>query len=556
MDKDTSTLPPAQAAPQKKTSVIKNAGVISACILLSRILGFIRDVLISGFFGKALDAFVFAFQIPNLFRKLFGEGALSAAFIPTLSHYLNEKPYAETIRFINIMITLLFGFLSLIAGLVILTTFALPALFPSFMAAQGFSELFLKLLRIMIPYLPLVCVVALLQAVLNSLKHFMMPALASVVLNICWIGGFLVADKIGTSDENKVAIMAWSILVGGVMEIAIQIPILLKKKITFKPIIDFKHPGLKEVLTLMLPTVFGLAVFQVNLFMDSIIAKAFIKDAGALSALYLGNRLMQFPFALIGISLATALFPYLAELAAKKDYSGMMSELSKALRIVLFVGIPASLGLMILAELIVHWSFFTLPTALFPKRVVDINAIARTTNVLIFYSLGIWSYGAVQIINRAFYSLKDMKTPVKIGIYTVIANVVLNIALVFPFKESGIALATTISSIMNLAILLYVLNRKANRLTSAAAPPMSLLGSLAKQSILPLICSLLMCAICLAGLRYIPKYDSLIGDTIKTLSLVTVGALSYLGFSYLIQHKSIKEIIFGRHSGKTSTNPK
>jgi len=530
-----------------KKSILSTAGVISACILLSRILGFLRDVLCTGFFGPVWDAFIFAFTIPNLFRRLFGEGALSAAFIPTLSAYLNQKPFSEALRFINIIITLLFGFLALLAGAVILFTFILPLVAPDFVnSSRLFSPLFLKLLRIMIPYLPLICLVALLQAILNSLKHFLMPALASVVLNICWIGGFIAAGFINGSDEQKVMVIAWSVLIGGILEVLIQIPPLWKRKITYRPEVQFNHPGLKEVLRLMGPVIIGLAVFQVNLVIDYFIAQIFIPESGAISALYYGNRLMQFPFALIGISLATAVFPFLADYVARNDIAGMFSELNKALRIALFVGVPASIGLMVLAEPVIHWSFYSMPASLFHIKAFSLDAVSRTTFVLIFYSIGIWSYGAVQITNRAFYSLKDMVTPVKVGIYTVMANFILNIILVFPLKESGIALATTVSSILNLVILLYVLGKKSREVIPDVQP--SILSGFIKGLILPLFCSLLMGAICYLGFRYLPQAPNLLWETVRVLGLVVLGIGSYLGFSKIFQPELLNEVIHPKKS--------
>ncbi|MDI6788843.1 MAG: murein biosynthesis integral membrane protein MurJ, partial [Planctomycetota bacterium] len=510
-------------------SVISSASVISACIFLSRVLGFLRDVLCSGFFGPVWDAFIFAFTIPNLFRRLFGEGALSSAFIPTLSNYLNNKERSETLRFINIIITLLFGFLCLIAGGVIIFTFIIPIIFPTSTASEKIlSPLFLKLLRIMIPYLPLICLVALLQAILNSLKHFLAPALASVVLNICWIGGFIVAHLVNTADENyKVMIIAWAILIGGVMEVIIQLPALVKNKITYKPQISFNHPGLKEVLRLMLPTVFGLAVFQINLICDYLIAVIFVPESGAISALYYGNRMMQFPFALIGISLATAVFPYLADYIARNDINGMLAEYQKALKAALFVGIPASVGLIVLSEPIIRWAFYSIPSSLFQIKAFTPEAINRTSNVLLCYSIGIWAYGAVQITNRAFYALKDMTTPVRIGVFTVLINITLNLILVFPLKEAGISLATTISSVLNMVILLIVLGRRSGNI--------NLLSCLVKALIKPLLCGLLMGVVCYLGLLYLPRYlppiTTVLAETIFLIGLVALGIVSYLAIS-------------------------
>jgi putative peptidoglycan lipid II flippase len=530
-----------------KKSILSSAGVISGCILLSRILGFLRDVLCTGFFGPVWDAFIFAFQIPNLFRRLFGEGALSAAFIPTLSTYLNQKPFSEALRFINIIITMLFGLLLLLAGAVILFTFALPLIAPDFaQSSKVFSPLFLKLLRIMIPYMPLICLVALLQAVLNALKHFLMPALASVVLNICWIGGFIVAGLMNGNDESKVMLIAWAILIGGILEVLIQMPPLWRRKVVFKPVVSLSHPGFKEVLRLMGPVIIGLAVFQVNLFIDNLIAFLLVPEGGAVSALYYGNRLMQFPFALIGISLATAVFPFLADYVAKNDIAGMFAELNKALRIALFVGMPASVGLIVLAEPIIHWSFYSMPASLFHIKSFTLDAVARTNFVLIFYSMGIWSYGAVQITNRAFYSLKDMITPVRVGIYMVIANFILNIILVFPLKESGIALATTISSVLNLLILLYMLGRKIR--VFVPEPKDMLLSGFIRGLIPSLFCSLLMGLICYYGVRYLPQAPNLLWETVRVIGLVGLGIGAYLGFSKIFQPKFLDEVIHPRKS--------
>lgn len=522
-------------------SVISSASVISACILLSRILGFVRDMLCTGFFGMAWDAFVLAFQIPNLFRRLFGEGALSAAFIPTFSQYIHNKTHPETMRFLSVMITILFGFLALVAGLVIGGTLIAPVIAPS-LKAHPFIMMSFKLLRIMIPYMPLICLVALLQAILNSYKHFTMPALASVVLNICWIGGFVIAARIGTTDENKVLIMAWAILIGGVMEVLMQIPALWAKKVTYKPAVDLAHPGFREVLRLMGPTVFGLAVFQINLVMDYVIAKAFIPESGAISALYFGNRLMQFPFALIGVSLATVIFPLLAEYVAKNDIKGMARQFSHSLSLALFVAIPASVGLIVLARPLIHWAFYVLPGGLFKIEAFSAESIQRTAAVLLFYSLGIWAYSAVQLVNRAFYSLKDMKTPVTVGIYTVGANFILNIILVQFLKESGIALATSIAAVLNLVILLKLLGKRIN----AAVPEIHqglFLSHFMKAMILPLVFSLIMGGVCYWGLGLLPESERIGPETIRIVGLVVLGAACYALLSLVFQRKLVKEIL-------------
>lgn len=542
---------PVRDSTAKKHSVLGSAKIISGCILLSRILGFVRDMLCSGFFGWIWDAFALAFTIPNLFRRLFGEGALSSAFIPTFSDYLQHKERSETQNFINIIATALAVLLSLIALLVIGVSFIIPYLFKSAQYPE-YVPLFAKLLRIMIPYLPIICLVALLSAILNSLKHFTMPALASVVLNISWIAAFIIAPLVSADRQQQVVIIAWAIIIGGLLELVMQIPVLLKYKIGYKPKLDLKHPGVKEILRLMGPATFGLAVFQINLLVDYMIALYFVRTEGAISALYFGNRIMQFPLALIGISMAIAVFPYLAECVSRNNICEMKQELSRSLRLTMFIALPASIGLIVLAQPLVDLSFNVLPKLLFKVKGFTEQPVHRTTMVLAFYALGIWAYCGLQIITRAFYAFKDMKTPVKIGIRVVFANFILNIIFVQFLQEGGIALGTAITSIVNFFILFWMIQKNIGKWERS---------DLARSFVINGIITILMGVVCYLSLFFFPyKLQDATKEALLWIGLMRlfiplfVGMGFYMLVASIFKRPELKELWYGLGMRKSSAN--
>jgi putative peptidoglycan lipid II flippase len=530
----------------KETTVAGSARIISACIMLSRILGFVRDMLFTTFFGWVSDAFFFAFMIPNLFRKLFGEGALSSAFIPTFSDYIHNKERSETQRFLNIIITTLTIFLLFISAVVIAFSFLIPDManmFPS-QKDPGFYPLFASLLRIMIPYMPIICLVALLTAILNSLKHFVIPALASVVLNISWICAFLVAPLFSSVPEKQVVIVAWGIIIGGLLELVMQIPPLIKRKITYKPQVDFRNEGFKKILKLMGPATFGLAIVQINLMVDVLIARIFVKEDGAISALYFSNRIMQLPLAIIGISMAIAVFPFLAEYISKKNISGMKQELAKSLRLTMFVAIPASIGLVVLCVPAIDLVYNILPKYLFHSKGLDISAVTRTAATLACYAIGIWAYGGLQIINRAFYAFNDMKIPVKVGVRMIIMNVILNLVLVQYMQEAGIALATALTAMANFFTLFYLLQKK------TCAGETTVFGKwqrneFSKSFISGFIIALIMGAGCYLILLAMPgpidKAEILWGGLMKVVIPVTGGVILYMLISLVFARESLRE---------------
>lgn len=477
--------------------IVRSALVVSACTLLSRVLGLVRDVISASVFGDrwVWDVFCLAFRVPNLFRRLFGEGAMSAAFIPVLSEYLETRERADAWALVNVAFTAL---LTLLAVIVLVG----ESLFLALSWSVPFGPrgiLALKLLGIMFPYVLFICLVALAMAVLNSLDHFFTPAFAPVVLNLCWITGLLlVAPAMGKRPEQQVFGVAIAVVAAGVLQLAIQWPALKAMGVRVRLCFDFRHPGLVRAVSLLLPVIFGLAVMQCNVLLDSLVAVGLSRppegadtiwllgwripyplEAGANSVLYYGDRLMQFPLGVFGIAMAAAALPTFSRLAARKDRAGLVAALNHTFRIILFIGIPASVGLAVLREPIVE--------LLYQRGHFGQAAAQRTSMVVLCYSLGVWAYCGVHVLVRAFHSMQDTKTPVKVGASMVAANICLNLTLVWFLREGGLALATAICSAGQLVILYVILVRRIGKGDLEQAI-LCTLKTLAASAVMALVC--------------------------------------------------------------------
>lgn len=511
-------------------SIASSAKIISALILLSRVLGLVRDMLAASLFGTSwiYDAFVIAFIIPNLFRRIFGEGALTAAFVPAFTDYLENKPRQEALKFVGNILTVLTALLSAITLLGIIFFVFAPDILSSFFDIAPKTQLTSHLTAIMLPYMPLVCVVAILSAALNCVKHFAAPAIASVLLNISWIAGLLAAKYFSSNPTQQVTWMAWSIVIGGALELILQLPVFVKKELNSPAVFDLHHPGLRETAGLMFPVVFGLSVMQINYLADNLIAEICVPGDGAVSALYYGNRLMQLPLALFGIALAQAAFPFFSEYIARKDYAKAQQSMIETINSCLYIAVPASIGMAVLA--------LPLTRLLFERGSFNELSSSRTSIVLLMYSFGIWSMACQQIITRAFYAMKDMKTPLKIGIAMVGLNFALNLTLVWFLREAGLALATTICSLLNMSILLRLLKKNLPGLEFTQIHKMFLKAFFA---------SCLMGLACKGILLTSDKYghDILHGKTAfllaQNISAVLVGAAVYFTVMKLMRGRKL-----------------
>ncbi|MCK4859286.1 MAG: murein biosynthesis integral membrane protein MurJ [Candidatus Omnitrophica bacterium] len=430
-------------------SLAKSTLGISSATFVSRILGLLRDIFSARLFGTSgvWDAFLIAFMVPNLLRRLLAEGALSNSFIPVFTEYLHKKDKEEAKRLANLTFTFL---------LIILTTIVAGGIFFINLILAKFSFtpkilLILQLTRFLLPYIFFLSLAALLMGILNSHKHFATPALAPLFLNIFWLLSlFYLCPRFGKGLEEKIWGVIIGVLLGGLFQLLIQIPPLLRRKFSLRLNFDFHHPGLKKIALLALPGILGLAVTQVNIVVDFLLG--FFLGNGAISSLWYGNRLMQFPLGVFGIALGTAVLPHYSIYAAKQEFGKLKKMLSFALRMGFFISLPAAVGLIILR--------FPIIKLLFQRGAFTALSTSRAANTLFFYCLGLFAYSGIKIIAPVFYSFQDTRTPVKIAVIAMLANIILNLILMVPLREGGLALATAISSSLNLFLLLFVLRKR------------------------------------------------------------------------------------------------
>jgi len=355
-------------------------------------------------------------------------------------------------RFFASVLTLLSLVLAALTAVGVVGALLLPSdLFGTGGAGEK-ARLTLDLLALLFPYVFLVNVMALFMAILNSEGHFFGPAVAPAVLNVFWIAGAGVSAAVSEDPAVRVRVVAAFILAGGAVQMFMQVPFLRARGIPLRPRLDLSHPALRRMLLLMLPMILGLAPVQVNLLLDTLIAEAFVPGDGANSYLFYGNRLMQFPLALVGIALGVVAFPLFARLAKEGRRGELGDRVREALRLTFFLALPAAAGLVALSrpliELIYEWGRFG------PEDT------AATSRVLLLYSTGIPFFCALQILTRLFYSLEDVATPVKVGACMVGVNLALNLLLVGPMAEGGLALATSLSAALNFGILLALVRRR------------------------------------------------------------------------------------------------
>jgi len=494
----------------ENTRVVKAAGVVGAATLLSRILGFIRDAVIAWFFGAGFssDAFIAAFRIPNL--------------IPVFTQYIVRRGQSEAFHLARSAFRLLSVILILVTiGGVFLSPWIVKLVAPGFVADK--YSLTVTLTRLMLPYIFFIGLVALCMGILNVLGHFAAPALAPVLLNISIIGSVLI---ICPSLPVPAVGLAVGVLIGGALQLAIQLPVLWRKGFRFWEKAQLLHPGLRQVGTLIPPVILGGAVYQINIVIGTILGSLLAE--GSVTYLYFADRLVQFPLGVFAIAAATAVLPSLSRQAASEDFGALKNTFDHALKFVFFISIPAMVGLIVLREPIV--------TLLFQRGAFDAQATRLTAEALLYYSLGLWAFSAVRIVAAAFFAMQDTRTPVKMAGLSILANVILGVVLMKPLDHSGLALATSLSSILNLGLLVRALQNK--------------LGSLGWRSIgrsfgRTLVSSLSMgVAVWAVGLKIIPAQNpTLTGLLGGVAGCVIIGICTYAGASYILKSPELNVVL-------------
>jgi putative peptidoglycan lipid II flippase len=434
--------------------IARAATTIGTGTLLSRILGFLRDMVIARYFGAGMvaDAFFVAFRIPNLWRRLVGEGSLTISFIPVYTEYLTQKSEEESRKVAHIAFTIAAVILLI---LTILGVFFSPILIriiaPGFVHDPEKFQLTVTLNQIIFPYLFFMGLFALCMGILNSHRHFFAPAIAPIFLNISIIVSVFLFYH---TFQIPVISLALGVLAGGIIQFLFQIPFLWKKRITFRFNFDFRHPAIKRIGLLMIPGLIGTAVYQINVFIDTIFAS--FLPSGSVSYLFFADRLMEFPLGIFAIAVGMASLPSLSGLAAQGKIEELKETLSFTFRLVSFISVPAMVGLIALKTPIVN--------LLFQRGLFDYSATEKTAFALLFYSVGLWAIAGARTIVPAFYSLQDTWTPLKIALICLGANVIFIGIFVIPLKHGGLALATSLSSTLNLILLFWKLNMKLGKI--------------------------------------------------------------------------------------------
>lgn len=424
-------------------NLLKALATVSSMTLLSRILGFVRDFVIARAFGAgvATDAFFVAFRLPNLLRRMFAEGAFSQAFVPILAEQKHQRSQDETLQVVSHVATLL-GLA--VTAVTILGIIATPLII--YVTAPGFANepdkfaLTVELTRITFPYILFMSLVALAGGILNTWGKFVVPAFTPVLLNLSFIGMALFAAPY---FNPPVLALAWAVFIGGVLQLCLQLPALSRIGMLPRFSISLSDPAVKRIMKLMLPAMLGVSISQISLIINTIFA-SFLPH-GSVSWLYYADRLMEFPSGLLGAALGTILLPSLSRLHAQDKPEEFSSLLDWGLRLTLLLTLPSAVALAVLAVPLI--------STLFMHGAFSASDVLQTRTALMAYSLGLTGLILVKILAPAFYARQNIRTPVKIGLFSLAVTQLMNLAFIGPLQHAGLALSTGLASCINAALL-------------------------------------------------------------------------------------------------------
>ncbi len=473
-------------------SLAKSSATVAFYTLISRITGFARDAIMANLIGASYlsDAFFVAFKLPNFFRRLFAEGAFNAAFVPSFASMLTTDGREAAIRFASeVLSVLIIALLILNALFLIFMPWIMPLFAPGFADSPAKFSLTVELSRLCFPYILFISLVSLLGGILNSLNTFAAPAAAPIMLNLCMIAGMIFLSTYTATPAHALAI---SVFVAGIVQCiwlvlacmrADCLPSLLLPKLT---------PKVKTMLLLMAPAALGSGVQQVNLLVDVIIASHI---PGAVSFLYYADRITELPIGMIGVAVGTALLPMLSKILREGKREQAIHSMNRGLEIVLLFGIPATTALAVIAELVIR--------VIYEHGAFSTSDRIATTNALLAFTAGLPAFLAVKVFAPAFYADHDTKTPLKIALTCVLVNLVLNLILIHPFAHVGMAMATSIASWVNLALMIYILHKR-----GLYRPDGLLKERLAKMLLSAAIMSLVIAVMQRACFEYFPEQHS------------------------------------------------
>ena len=447
------------------SKLAKSAGLIGAATSVSRLLGLVRETVLAAVFGASasmqMDAFNVAFRIPNLLRDLFAEGAMTAAFVPTFTRTLTAHGKDAAWRVGSLVMNALIVVTALITIIGMIFAHEITDLLTSdeYAAVPGKVELTAQLTRIMLPFLSMLAIAAAMMGMLNSLRRFFVPSLSPAMFNVASIFAALaLAPLMARFGFEPIVGLAIGTLIGGIGQIALQWPTLRREGFRYQPILSFRDPAVREILRLMAPATIGVAAVQVNVAVNTFLASS--EPQGAVSWLQYAFRLMYLPIGIFGVSIATASLPDISRQAAAADLQAVRHTVSRGLRMMLMLNVPATVGLMVLAQPII--------AMIYQRGEFNIIDTVATADALMFYAPGLLGYSAVKIVSPTFYSMRDSRTPVIVSVVSIGVNLALNLALVRVYGFRGLALGTAISAIFNAAVLLWLLRRRLGGLDGRA----------------------------------------------------------------------------------------
>lgn len=511
----------------ENSKVVKAAGIVGAATMISRVLGLVRDMVIAAFFGASwmTDAFWIAFRIPNMLRRLLGEGSLTISFVPVFTEYLEKKSKDEAIELAQNVFTILSIILAVVSVLGILfSPVIVGILAPGFFPDPHKFRLTVFLNQLMFPYIFFIALVALCMGILNSFRHFTAPALSPVMLNIAMIAAAFVLRPFFSEPITSLAI---GVLIGGILQLAMQWPFLLKFGFKLKFRFNLRHPGIIQIGRLILPSILGAGVTTINVAIVGMILASLL-PSGSVTYLFYADRIMELPLGIFAIAIGTAALPSFSKHVATGQMDELKSGIAFSLRLMLFVTIPATIALMELNLPII--------SVLFQRGAFDARAAQLTGQALFCYALGLWAFSVLRVFVSSFYSLQDSKWPLKAAIITLIVNVLAGLILMYPLKHNGIALAGSISAMVNVMVLAFVLRNKIGTYLNRAF----------FTAILKIILSALIMLAAIGLINFVMPWDTYAGFQSRLIFLLTaifVGAGTYFLCAYLLKIPEMHSIV-------------
>jgi len=510
----------------ENSKVAKAAGIVSAATMVSRVFGLVRDMVIAAFFGASWmsDAFWVAFRIPNTLSRLLGEGSLTASFIPIFTEYLQKKTKDEALELAYNAFTVLSIILTFVSVLgIIFSPLIVGLIAPGFISEPRQFALAVFLNRLMFPYIFVVSLGALCMGILNSFRRFASPALSPVMLNISIIVATLTLRPFFAEPITALAI---GVLIGGVLQLSLQWPFLRKSGVKLKLRFNFRHPGLKQIGLLIVPAMLGAGITTINVFVGTILAS--MLPGGSVTYLFYADRIVELPLGVFAIAIGTASLPSFSRHVAAGNIDELKASISFSLRLMLFLTVPATFALMALNLPII--------SVLFQRGAFDVQAAIYTGQALFFYGMGLWAFSVVRVFVATFYSLQDAKWPMRAAIISFVVNLLVSLALMYPMKHKGLALATSLAAIINVIILGIVLKKKIG----------PFLDRNFYFSTLRIITSsvVMWCAIMLIDI-FLPwnSSSSFRARFIYLLTTITAGGATFFICSYLLKSPEMHSII-------------